>query len=351
MPRELDIETEKFKNIDLEDPFFDSLKEGYAEFENWFHRKSEESSYVMYDDFGKVQAFLYLKEEHGEVTDTTPSLPADHYLKVGTFKINAHGSKLGERFVKKIFDHALHKGVKKIYVTVFSTHASLIALLEKYGFVNKASKTTDNGTEVVLVKDLSNNSGDLLKDYPLVRTDGRLHLLAIYPDYHTRLFPDSILNNEDARIVDDISHTNSIQKIYICKMARVGSLNSGDSLIIYRTSDRVGQAQYRSVATSLCMVEEVKKKSDFADLSDFLNYCASRSVFPVSELTEMYNESKLYIIKLTYNLALNKRIIRKTLLDDVGLPARSYWGIMELTESQFKDIAERGEIDDSLIVN
>jgi hypothetical protein len=306
----------------------------------------------MRDVSGMLQALLYLKEERGEVTNTIPPLPNDHYLKVGTFKINAHGSKLGERFIKKIFDHALEKKVNKIYVTVFSTHTPLIFVLEKFGFVKHATKTTDNGTEVVLLKDLQEASGDVLKDYPLIKTDKNQYLLAIYPGYHTRLFPDSILNNEDSRIVDDISHTNSIEKIYICKMARVSSLHYGDSLVIYRTTDRNGQAKFRSVATSICVVEEIRQKSDFHDLSDFLKYYSSRSIFSTDELTKMYSGwKKIFAIKLTYNIALNRRIIRQSLINDVGLPEKSYWGIMQLTAHQLKDIARRGGIDDSLIID
>lgn len=103
------ITLKRFADIDLNDTFFNSLKEDYPGFESWFEKKSKDNSkaYVQYTN-DDLQAFLYLKNESGEeLTDITPARPACSRLKVGTFKIDAHNSKLGERFVKKILDTAL----------------------------------------------------------------------------------------------------------------------------------------------------------------------------------------------------------------------------------------------------
>ena len=99
---------------------------------------------------GGLDGFLYVKIEEGAVEDVTPALPSARRLKVGPFKINPHGTKLGERFVKKIFDHAVHEEVEEIYVTVFAKHTGLISLLTRYGFEWQAAKRTANGEELVL---------------------------------------------------------------------------------------------------------------------------------------------------------------------------------------------------------
>lgn len=342
----------RFGDINLDDPFFDSLKTAYSEFIGWFESKEEELAYFMTDDDGGMQAFLYLKEESGEITDVEPPLPNDLYLKMGTFKINAHGTKLGERFIKKTFDHALNKGIKNIYVTLFPEHEGLIEVLNRVGFQEVAEKITVNGIEKVLLKRIGNISGEVEADYPLIKLSGRQYLLGIYPEYHTRLFPDSILNNEDAQILDDVSHTNSIKKIYICRMEDVQNLVRGDALVIYRTTDQPNRAWYRAVATSLCMVEEVKSKQDFSSLDNFLQYCLSRSVFSATELTRYFNTwPRLYVIKMTYNAALYNRIIRQRLAQEVGLDAERYWGFMDITSEQFRDIASLGGVDDSIIVD
>ena len=40
------MELVKFKEVNLEDPFFDSLKADYKGFEEWFGRKSDNDAYI-----------------------------------------------------------------------------------------------------------------------------------------------------------------------------------------------------------------------------------------------------------------------------------------------------------------
>ena len=79
-------------------------------------------------------------------------------------------------------------------------------------------------------------------DYPFVRKAGsRKYVLSINPEYHTKLFPDSILKTEQKYdLIQDVSETNSIYKIYVCWMGGVKYLKKGDKLIIYRTNDYKG---------------------------------------------------------------------------------------------------------------
>lgn len=192
------ITLKRFADIDLNDTFFNSLKEDYPGFDAWFEKKSKDNSeaYVQYTN-DNLQAFLYLKNESGEaLTDITPIRPACNRLKVGTFKIDAHNTKLGERFVKKILDTALDMKAEEIYVTIYPKHEGLIRILQRYGFNEEGKK----GEELVLVKNMKILTGDILKDFPLLTTkDKRKFLLSIYPKYHTKMFPDSILRNEESK--------------------------------------------------------------------------------------------------------------------------------------------------------
>jgi hypothetical protein len=54
----------KFRELSLDDPFFDSLKAGYEEFPDWFLRKADEDLYVV-DDDDELSGMLYLKQEEG----------------------------------------------------------------------------------------------------------------------------------------------------------------------------------------------------------------------------------------------------------------------------------------------
>lgn len=348
------MEKVKFKQLTLEDPFFTSLKEDYEGFEDWFHRKNEYEAYIQRKDDGNLEALLYLKIEEGIVTDIEPNLPDGKHLKVGTFKIEAHNTKLGEYFIQMIMRMAIFEQVNDIYVTIFEKHRGLVNLLKRYGFEKYGTKGKPENPESVYVKPIPSKCDDLCKCFPFIHTKGKnKYMLSIYPKYHTPLFPDSILNTEQRErdeLIKDVSHTNSIHKIYLCKMDNVAQLRPGDILIIYRTKDGSGPAYYKSVATSICVVEEIKKPCDFENLDEFINYTNYYSIFDKKTLSEFYNVRKTVVIKMTYNAAFNHRIINKELVEEVKLNPE-YWGFFKLDDEQFNDIINRGKIDDSLIID
>lgn len=348
------MEKVKFKQLTLEDPFFTSLKEDYEGFEDWFHRKNEYEAYIQRKDDGKLEALLYLKIEEGIVTDIEPNLPNGKHLKVGTFKIEAHNTKLGEYFIQMIMRTAIFEQVNDIYVTIFEKHVGLVNLLKRYGFEKHGTKGKPENPESVYVKSIPSKSEDLCKCFPFIHTSGKnKYMLSIHPKYHTPLFPDSILKTEQRErdaLIKDVSHTNSIHKIYLCKMNDVDQLRPGDILIIYRTKDGLKSAYYTSVATSICVVEEIKKPCDFKNLDEFIKYTNYYSIFDKETLSKFYNERKTVVIKMTYNAAFNHRIINKELVKEVKLNPE-YWGFFSLTDEQFNDIIKRGEIDDSLIID
>jgi hypothetical protein len=341
----------RFRDVSLADSFFDSLKAGYNEFADWFARKADEPLYVIVEG-RKISGMIYLKRENGPVTDVEPHLPDRAWLKVGTLKIEPAGTKLGERAIKKIFDTALAVGAEAIYVTVFELHHNLIALFERYGFVHVGVKRTDNGEERVYVRSLTEHDAAPVRRYPFIRVQGqKFWLLAIKPEYHTRLLPDSILRNEARETVEDVSHTNTIHKVYISGLA-LQRMSPGDPVIFYRTTDINGQARFRSVVTSVCVVEEVKQRRDFTNIDAFLAYTKPRSVFSEAELREKFlTEGRLAVAKLTYNAAFGRRIIRGRLLDDGLINARQRTDFLELGRAEFDRILELGEVNARLVID
>lgn len=342
-----------FKSVDLSDPFFDSLKQDYLEFGAWFAKKAENMAYVSVNPLGQIDGFLYLKFEDEALTDISPAAPAKKRLKVGTFKIVAHGTKLGDRFVKKLFDHAMGGKVEEIYVTVFAKHGPLIRLLSKHGFRQTAEKHTPNGAELVLSRVLKWQGESLLENYPLVQlAAGRKYLLALLPKWHTRLLPDSKLATEGPDVVADVSHANSIQKIYLAGLSGAEGLKRNDILVIYRTTDDQAPAHYRSVATSVCVVERVKMIGEFGSEEEFVTYCIQFSVFTEDELRGLYTSRKYpVLITFTYNISLPKRITRKVLIEEVGLDGKERWAFLPLSDDQFRDILQRGQVDANFIVD
>src|ERR1051326_6364097 len=129
-----------FGEIDVSEDFFDSFRQDYGgkDFDRWFARKADEDAYVCYEGKDLV-AFLYLKVEGTEenYNDIEPRFAPKRRLKIGTFKVEMNGYKLGERFLKIIFDNALRQQVGEIYVTIFSRTAEqlrLVRLLQDFGF-------------------------------------------------------------------------------------------------------------------------------------------------------------------------------------------------------------------------
>jgi len=341
----LDTQTlriEKFRDIDIGDPFFDTLKADYREFADWFNRKGESEAFTFRArSSAGLDGFLYLKEEGGPVNDVSPALPAARRLKVGTFKINPHGTRLGERFLKRAFDIATTARLEALYVTVFEKHSALVQLFQKYGFVEVARKRSVNGDEAVLERRLDAFVGDVVRDYPRIPLRKDRHFsLSIWPVWHSRLLPDSLLKTESSSILEDVSHTNSIHKIYLAAMRGVEQLEVGDTLLIYRTQDG-GPGYYTSVVTSLCVVEELTNIQSFKTEADFLRFCEPYSVFSESELRDFFRTRKYpWVIRFTYNLALTKRVNRKFLLEEVGLTGASdgYWGFFQLATNQLRQI-------------
>lgn len=347
-----------FANIALEDPFFDSLRANYESFDDWFRRKASAGEVALvYYDGATLLDFLYLKEENEALLLDGITLPPKKRLKVGTFKIERRGTNRGERFMKRILDVAIIKDIPEVYVTMFDDTEELQHLrsfFEQYGFSEVGRKSHPNGrSESVLVRNMSVHTGDIVQDYPFVnRTQGKKYLLAIKPDYHTKLFPDSILKTEHYDILQDVSPTNSINKIYICWMRGVDQLKYGDKLIIHRTTDNQGPALYRSVATSLCTVSEVKTIRNFSSVDEFVRYTNRYSIFNETELRHWFHTKPDFaVFKMEYNLAFQKKVIRKELIEQAGLKADDYWGFMPLTETQFNDILTLGNADGRYIIH
>jgi predicted nucleic acid-binding protein len=284
----LSVKKEYFGNINLDDTFFDSFKQDYSEFEKWFKRKSDEDSYICNTD-GKIGAFLYLKVEEMDESyhNIVPQFAPKRRLKVGTFKVTSIGYKLGERFLKIIFDNALNYKVEEIYITIFEKRNEqdrLIKLLKDWGFKYWGEKTTDNGVEKVLVRDFTPkfDAKNPKLTYPFVSRNNQNLIVSIYPEYHTELLPDSILNNESPQdYIENEPHRNAIQKVYVSRSYN-RDISTGDLILFYRTG-----GYHKSVITTIGVVDSVH--NNIRDEKQFIELCRKRSVFDDKELKRHWN--------------------------------------------------------------
>jgi len=283
-----------FGELDVTDQFFDSFREDYLEFDKWFNKKSDEIAYVCYQG-NLLSAFLFVKteDENENYQDISPSLPRKKRLKIGTFKVATNGFKLGERFLKIVFDNALAQKVNEIYVTIFDKRdeqVRLINLLEEWGFIYHGTKTTPNGNEKVYLrafdKSIPANIISPKLSFPFLSKETKIFIVPIYPAYHTELFPDSILKTESPKdFVENEPYRNALSKVYISR-SHERTLDSGDLIVFYRTGTP-GNAIHTGVATTIGIVESVI--TNIPDEATFLALCRKRSVFSDNELKKHWN--------------------------------------------------------------
>mgnify|MGYP000913109785 FL=1 len=243
----------------------------------------------------------------------------------------------------------INEGFDETYVTLFDKQDRLITLFETFGFTYWGRK--DNG-ELVYHKIL-NAKHNPYNDFPMIETKGKnKYLLSIYPEYHTKLFPDSKLHTERTHIVEDLSFTNTIEKVYLTAMTGVNIVNIGDLIVIYRTADSGKSAEYSSVATSVCTLIDKKYISKFSNLKSFIGYCGKGTVFTKDELKRFWDNGKYpYVIKMLYNFALPKRIIRKELIEQVVIDRNQRIMVVPLSDEGFNKIIELGEVNEGYIIN
>ncbi|MBQ0111801.1 MAG: hypothetical protein KBT03_01605 [Bacteroidales bacterium] len=348
----LNVRKSKFGHIDLNDTFFDSLKNDYLGFDKWFLKKYDEYAYITYNsENNKLLSFLYLKVEDQleNYSNISPIFSPKRRLKVGTFKVISNGFRLGERFLKIIFDNALKNRVDEIYVTIFNKRPEqrrLIDLMEQWGFRYWGKK----GDECVYVRDFSPSfSIDNIKAcFPYISIKNDIYMVSIYPEYHTELLPDSILNTESpSDFVEDFPHRNSISKVYVSRA--IGSHPKvGDILIFYRTG-----GYRKGVVSTIAVVQDIKE--NFKNPNEFLDYCNKSTVFPKQQLIDFWNYSSIipFAIRFLYTYSFPHRINMQKLieLDILSGIDDAPRGFRKITKEQFDIILKETKSDKSFIIN
>ena len=353
--RVLSVRKALFGNVNIADPFFDSFRAEYAGFDRWFARKSQEPAYVCFEG-ERVVAFLYLKveDQREPYPDIAPTFAPRRRLKIGTFKVELNGFKLGERFLKVVFDNALVQRVDEIYVTIFPhsiLQQRLIQLLEDLGFNLHGEKRNPYGIERVYVRDMTPrfDADDPCRTFPFVGRSTRVFLVPIYPEYHTELLPDSILKTESpVNFVEQQPHRNAIRKVYVSRSI-YRDLHPGDTIVFYRTGGK-----YMSVVTTLGIVEDIHV--DIRDEEQFIRLCRQRSVFTDDELRQHWryrSSNRPFIVDFLYAYSFPRRpnmeaLIQHGVIRDVESAPR---GFEQITGAQFGTILRLSETDPRVVVD
>lgn len=191
--------------LNKNDEIFNSLRIDYKEFDEWFDMVSREHRQCWihgYPNDDKLGGILIYKDEFNEVITNCNKGLRGKILKISTFKIAEHmqGLKLGELFIKTIFDYAFKNKYEYIYLTTKDDKQPyLINLIEDFGFSYYGICT--KGRDKVYVKSIpfsqapntNLNTIEFHKQYaPFLKctVDVKKFMIPIQPHYHNVLFPE-----------------------------------------------------------------------------------------------------------------------------------------------------------------
>lgn len=351
----LAVEKVYFGNIDVGDPFFDSFRYDYLGFDNWFKKKSDEIAYVCYSNATLV-GFLYLKIEGPDENylDITPPLAPKKRLKIGTLKVGLNGYRVGERFLKIVFDNALINKVEEIYVTIFDRTPEqfrLIELLEEWGFSMYGTKKTGTGDELLYLRSFqpAADRDNPKRTFPYVSDQANIFLVPVWPAYHTELLPDSILNTESPEAYkDNAPHRNALSKIYISHSLERG-LVPGDIIVFYRTG-----GIFKSVVTTIGVVENVH--SDIQSLDQLITLSKKKTFFTPDQLKEFwtrYKSLKPFVVEFLYTYSLPRRpnLVRLIELGVIKDAQSAPRGFSKISLNQLHLILKESQSNEDIIVH
>lgn len=341
----------KFRDVNLDDTFFDSLKNDYPEFIDWFNRKSREGeeTLVFNDEYG-IGAFLYLKDEEEPLELVDCILPSCKRVKIGTLRLSERqrGIRLGEGALGVALWKWQEKQVDEIYVTVFDSHADLISLFDRFGF--SCIGCNKRGERVYIKSKRNIDYSDAYKSFPFLNPNFRkAGVIPIMETFHDRLFPYSELMGNN-RMIEEITAGNGITKIYIGTPWTTMHYEIGEPIGVYRKYEgpEGTGATYKSVITSYGTITQITTIKNngrcIISLEDYIALAGNKTVFNEAELEKIYNSGKtIVMIEMVYNGFFGKghNVNHKTLNSNGLFPAHPY--NIDYSKEEFIKILEMGD--------
>ncbi len=285
---------------ELDHPFFDSLKEGYPEFPEWFRKsaKAGRRAWIHRDQDDALGGLCIYAEQQGEPI-TKEGLKLDGVaLKLCTFKVgDTHrGRKMGELFLKGAFHYATRNQIPYIFLTTQpDKHQRLVEMVEDFGFTQVG---THRGDAVYLKQQpvvAPTPEGDPLDYhrayYPHFVDDERVRkfLIPIKPHYHDTLFPDfpkpGVQHPPLFTMGPENPVGNAIKQAYLCH-ANTTHMEPGDLVLFYRSQDM-------QQVTTVGVVESARFMTEPDKIA-----CAvkRRTVYDMNEITELAEHGRVKVI-------------------------------------------------------
>jgi predicted nucleic acid-binding protein len=306
------VEEVSAHTIPLNDEIFDSLREDYQPFDQWWRDKcvkERRACWVVYDN--GLSGLIVRKDETPKNTDAT--IKAKKILKICTFKVRPEkrGVKLGELLLKKVFWFAQLNGYDLVYITTYDNQVALIDQLEYYGFIHTATK--EDG-ELIYEKRFSRAKLDRIGgvsdfetdrlNYPRFITEAGIRAFGvpIKEAYHDTLYPD-LKNPSQPDLFEAIGvgggprrPGNTIRKVYLCR-AQSNLGPAGSLLFFYKGKSKNPPSQ---ALTAVGIFEEFSVAHTTRDL---MHMTGGRSVYSEVELNDWGASQQKPVKVINYLLA------------------------------------------------
>jgi len=322
------IDHEHLYNLDLELPFFDSLKDDYDEFETWILDNANRRCWSIKVGSDLAGLCIYKHDEAQEHSGIT--LPS---VKLCTFKVSEghNGRKFGELLLKMAFNYATRNHITSIWVTAHEKQVKLIQFLRKFGFlVHKDLKKKD----MIFYKLMQPPAGlpemkpldfhilyspHLLEGIPV-----RKFVVPIQSSFHDILFPEVAPQLGLGGFVEgDSIPGNTIRKVYLSH-SPIKEIPAGSIILFYRSAPE----QY---IRTRAIVERARRLTDMESLAAAIG---KRSVYSLKQVNEMI-EKEVLVIDFRLVDHLETPIPLKELVSNKIFNNRPPQSIMEISDERY----------------
>lgn len=336
---------------ELNDVFFDSLRESYDGFNDWFLKCARENRrcYLLRVE-NKLAAILIFHVE--KMSDHKLPNINDDALKMCTLKVaeTVFGFRLGELFLNKMFGLCIQAKINHLYLTVFPHHIQLIDLLSKYGFTRYEFKNKYDKDELRMIKSLIKSEytemPQAVAAHPFYFDNNTINkfVIPIDPKFYNTLFKDGKFRPktlfDDAESSLNEIEGNTISKAYLCKSKRL-SMKPGDLLFFY------GSKKIKCIEP-VGILDSVTYTKDINKIKNLVKRKTVYSDTVLEKLAEGKNQVTVMVFRLVYylNTPINHKMIKT-------LPSYSnkFQTITTLSEEDYIHLKQNNYFDERFIIN
>jgi GNAT superfamily N-acetyltransferase len=289
--------------IDFRQDIFDSLREDYPEFDDWFRNKVATDAHgrrcwVVVDSDGKYDAIAIVK-----IADEHPEDPRNTATKLSTFKVAPHraGEKVGELLLRAVLEWAHGQpSVDSLFVEVRPDQGKepLLRFLEQFGFAKSTAAAKPNG-DVIFTKRVVAPTESYLSPYdfhvafgpPAILGTARVFVIPVQPHWYLGLFPDSpSFSAYGALTLSGIAAPptpfgNAIRKAYLCH-SPTRTIPPGSTLLFYRSADTGSSGKGRG-GGAVQAIGVTEKSLRTTSSERILSFVGKRTVYSAEDVGAM----------------------------------------------------------------